>query len=361
VLAALAVAFVSAVAVTPQIGWRLMAARTLDVVIVDKTVPFANYREHTAIPWLLHAMKINSAAGGFLDPTRDYVGYDPTTKKGHDLTEGDLSSADVLVVTDTYGVYVGDYARPGERAALDRSQKIYGGLSEDEARVIETFASRGGMVLGEFNTFASPTAPAARARLEALFGVRWKSWVARYWPDLQDRNEVPAWVGRLYERVTGQRFDLRGGGLVFIREDSDIVVLRDNEDLGAGIVSQERTPGGAVFDFPKRGSFRYWLDVVDAMASEVLYEHVVDATPAGEGKLAAHGLSRRFPAVTRRWDTWYFAGDFVDSAIDLGSPERAWLLPFRQATAAWGSRSDEGFFWGWYAPIVSRLLASRAR
>jgi hypothetical protein len=355
------VAALIALAIAPAAGWRLMAPRTLEVVIVDKTVPFPTYREHTAIPWLLHAMKISTGAGVFLDPARDYIGYDPATKKGHDLTERDLSSADVLVVTDTYGVYVGDYARPDERAALERSPKIYGGLSEDEARIIEAFAIRGGMVIGEFNTFASPTPPAARERLEALFGVRWTSWVARYWPDLQDKNEVPAWIGRVYERVTGQRFDLRGGGLVFVREDSDIVVLRDGEDLRAGILSQERTPGGAVFDFPKHGAFRYWVDVVDAMASEVLYEHVVDTTRAGEGKLAAHGLSRRFPAVTRRWETWYFAGDFVDNAIELGSPERAWLLQFHRATAAWGSPSDEGFFWGWYAPIVSRLLASRAR
>jgi hypothetical protein len=198
-------------------------------------------------------------------------------------------------------------------------------------------------------------------RLETVFGVRWTGWVARYWPDLQDRNEVPRWVGRVYEQVTGHRFEMRGGGLVFVRADSDIVVLRDDEDLRAGIVSQARTQGGAAFDFPERGAFCYWMDVIESTASEVLYDHVIDATPAGEQKLAAHGLPRRFPAVTRRWEAWYFAGDFVDSAIDLGSPERAWILPMRRALVGCGAAGDEGFFWGWYAPIVSRLLASRAR
>ena len=265
------------------------------------------------------------------------------------------------MLTDTYGVYVGDYERPGGQAALERSPKIYGGVSDDEARVIEAFAGRGGMVLGEFNTFASPTADAARARVESIFGVRWTGWVARYWPDLQDRNEVPRWVGRVYEHVMGHQFDLRGGGLVFIRADTDIVVLRQDEDLRGGIVSQVRTPGGAVFDFPERGAFWYWMDLVEATASEVLYEHVVDTTPAGEKKLTAHGLPRRFPAVTRRWEAWYFAGDFVDSSIELGSPERAGLLPLRRAAAGCGGATDERFFWGWYAPLVSRLLASRAR
>jgi hypothetical protein len=353
---------VSALIVAPYAAWRLQTPRTLEVVIVDKTAPFRNYREHAAIPWLLHAMKIKSATGNFLDPERDYIGFDPVTRRGHDLTGEDLAYADVLIVTDTYGVYVGDYERPGDQAALERSPKIYGGFTDDEARAVEAFATRGGMVLGEFNAFASPTVERARARLESLFGVRWTKWVARYWPNLRDANEVPQWLGHIYERVHGHPFDLTGGGLVFVREDSDIVVLRDGEDLHAGVVSQVRTPGGAVFDFPERGAFWYWMDVVETTGSEVLYEHVVDTTPAGEKKLAEHGLSRRFPAVTRRWDAWYFAGDFVDNTIDLGYPERAWLLTLRRArVGCGGAPADEGFFWGWYAPIVSRLLASRAR
>ncbi|HEY4013558.1 MAG TPA: hypothetical protein VGM06_09485 [Polyangiaceae bacterium] len=344
----------------PYVAWRLEKAKTLDVVIVDKTAPFRNYREHAAIPWLLHAMKLKSRTGRFLDPALDYVGYDPVDKRGHDLTEHDLAGADVLVIADTYGVYVGDYQRPGEQAALERSPKIYGGLAIEEATAITAFAARGGTIIGEFNAFASPTDDAARAKMEALFGVRWTHWVARYWPNLQDANEVPKWIGRIYERVYHHPFDLRGGGLVFVHEDSDIVVLRDDDDLRSGVLSQERTRGGTVFDLPDRGAFAYWLDVVESTASEVLYEHVVDTTKAGEETLIAHGLSRRFPAVTRRWGAWYFAGDFVDNTMDLGSPERAWLLPFRRTTAGCGGQTDETSFWGWYVPIVSRILAARA-
>ena len=347
---------------TPSILWRIQPSKTLGVVVVDKTVPFRNYREHAAIAWLLHAMKIKEPGGAFLDPARDYLGFDPDTRRGVDLTADRVAEADMLFLADTYGVYAGDYERPGEQAALERSPKIYGGLSEDEARVIEDFAAHGGLLVGEFNAFASPTDDRTRARLEALFGVRWTRWVARYWPNLRDGNEVPRWVARLYEHVYGAPFDLHGGGLVFVHDDGDIVVLRDDEDLGARIVTQERTPAGAVFGFPERGAFYYWFDVVEPTASEVLYEHVVDATEAGERKLAAHGLSRRFPAVTRRWEVWYFAGDFVDTAMDLGSPERAGILRWRQARSLLGGVSvEEGTFWGWYAPILSRLFAARAR
>jgi hypothetical protein len=352
-----------AFALGPHAAWWLILPRTLRVVLVDKTVPFPNYREHAAIPWLLHAMKIRSSAGAFLDPARDYRGFDPTTKTGHDLTADDLASADTLVVTDTYGVYEGDYARPGEHAALERSAKIYGGLSYAEAMAIDGFATRGGLVLAEFNTFASPTEPAARSRLEAVFGLRWTRWVARYWSDLQDVNEVPRWVGAAYERVYGAPFDLIGSGLVFVHEDGDIVVLRGKQDLDRDVLTQERTPTGAEFGFPERGTFRYWIDVVEASGADVLYEHLVHATASGETKLAAHGLPLRFPAMTRRGVAYYFAGDFADSSLDLGSPERAWLLGYRQSRAngCGGAGSDESFFWGFYAPIMERLLASRAR
>ena len=350
------------IGLAPRIAWRLMRARTLKVVVVDKTVPFRNYREHDAIPWMLRAMKIHGPSGEFLDPARDYIGFDPATRTGRDLTAADLASADTLIVTDTYGVYRGDYDHPGDTAALERSPKIYGGLTEDEAAVIEDFHARGGLVLAEFNTFASPTPTPARARLEALFGVRWTRWVARYWPDLQDPREVPRWVGAAYERAYGAPFDLTGAGLVFVHEDGDIVVLRARDDLDAEVLTQERTPVGDEFAFPARGAFWYWIDVLDPAGADVLYDHVVHATEAGRLKLSKHGLPVRFPAVTRRDDAYYFAGDFVDSGIDLGNPQRAGLLSYEESRGQGCAHGEgESYFWGFYAPIMSRLLASRAR
>ena len=358
---ALAVILLALVLASPHIAWRLMPARTLGVVLVDKTVPFKNFREHAAIPWILHALKVVNADGKFMEASHDYVGYDPAARLGHDLDAHDLERADVLVITDTYGVYKGDYEKPGDIAALERSPKIYGGFDENEATVIERFVGRGGMVLAEFNTFASPTEDATRARLENLFGVRWTHWVGRYWPDLQDPNEVPKWVGRVYERIYKKPFDVKGAGLVFVREDADMVVLRAGEDLGPNVITQTRTAKGAAYDFPETGSFWFWMDILDTTDGEVLFEHIIDVTTAGEQKLTAHHLPQRFPALVRKRDAFYFAGDFVDNSIDLGNPERVGLVSYKRRVAGCGGGvTEEGFFWGWYAPIVSRLLSSRA-
>jgi hypothetical protein len=348
---------------SPRIGWWLRQARTLNLVVVDKTVPFRNYREHSSIAWILRALKIQTARDHYFDAAADYLGYDPVAKVGHDLAPADLAFADTLIVADTYGVYEGDYEQPGDVAALERSPKIYGGLSDDEASAIGAFEARGGLVIAEFNTFASPTPPSARGQLERLFGVRWTRWVARYWPDLQDPREVPRWVGAAYERVYHAPFDLKGGGVVFVHEDGDIVVLRDGEDLTADVITQERGAIGAEFGFPARGTFCYWVDILDPADAQVLYDHVVHTTISGAKKLADHGLPARFPAVTRRGDAYYMSGDFADSGVDLGNPERAWLLGYKElrvSVGLTGSR-DEAFFWGFYAPIVGRLLEARAR
>jgi hypothetical protein len=357
------IALALAVVFSPQIAWKLQRPRTLDVVIVDKTVPFRKYREHAGIPWLLHAMKIRGSSGHFLDAASDYIGFDPGTRKGTDLTAEHLAHADALVITDTYGVYLGDYERPNEEAALERSPRIYGGLSETEANAIEAFAGRGGLVVGEFNTFASPTPLPARRTMERVFGVRWTRWVARYWPDLQDTSEVPKWVGRVWENINHTPFDMKGGGIVFVREDQDIEVLLDGDDLESRAVSQERTPRGEALGLPERGAFRFWMDVVDATDAEVLYEHVIGATMAGKFKLARHGLGDRFPALTKRDKSWYFAGDFVDTTIELGNPERLGIVRWRTLTSGFWSRTapEDTFFWDLYAPVVTQLFAERAR
>lgn len=345
-----------------RVGWYLAKKRALDVVVVDKTVPFARYREHEALAWLLRAERLVRPDGGFLDPARDYLGFDPREKRGRELRDDDLTAADVLFVADTYGVYRGDYEQEGEVAALERSPKIYGGFDDAEAQVVERYEARGGLVIAEFNTFASPTEKPARERLERVFGVRWTDWVARFWPNLGDANEVPKWLGRLHERVA--KGPLGGGAaFVLVHGDDDIVVLRTGEDLLSEVVTQERTPAGAAYDLPERGTFWFWMDLVQATDAEVLYEHTFHVTEAGKAKLASHGLGTRFPALVRRRNAYYFAGDFVDVGAELDSPERYGLVAWKARTSGCGGGSvgTEGYFWGWYAPIVTRLLSSRAR
>jgi hypothetical protein len=356
VIAALAAALAG-----PALLWRWRPSRALDVVVLDKTVPFRNFREHETFTWLLHALKITDRRGRYAVASRDYVGHDPVARVGHDLTEARLQGASMLFIADTYGVYVDDYTRPGDVAHMERSSLRYGGIEEAEAHAIEGFARRGGTVVGEFNSFASPTREPARATMEGVFGVRWTHWVGRYWVDLQDPNEVPRWVGEVYARLYHRPFDFRGPGFVFVREDADMVVLQPGVHLGPDVLTIARTAEAPdLVGWPARGAFRYWLDVVAPARCDVVYAYHVDATAEGLRALAAHGIPSVFPALTRRRDgprAWYFAGDFVDNATPRGDPERAGVLTWRRLAPASDDDPDGTFLWRWYVPIMERILA----
>jgi hypothetical protein len=344
----------------PRLGWLLMAPRPRKVVVVDKSVPFQKYREHQNLHWLLRAWKVPDPSGRFLEPERDYLGFDPIERVGRDLRPEDLSSADVLFVADTYGVYRGDYLRPGDVAALERSPKIYGGMTSSEAAALIEFGDRGGLVVAEFNTFASPTDEATRRRLEAFFGLRWTRWVGRYWPNLRDPSEVPSWVGEVYERLHQRPFDLTGPGLVFVRDDADMVILQPPHHLEPSIMAMLRTAEGDDIDgLPERGWYRFWTDVVEAEGAEVVYEFEVQCTPRGRALLQEHGLRARFPAVLRHptrsgRHSWYLAGDFVDTLTELGDAERWGLLSWRRVVLR--GTPEARFMWGWYAPLMERIV-----
>lgn len=339
----------------PHFAWLARAKRSARLVIVDKTVPFRNYREHAALTWLFHALKIATPSGRYYQEGRDYVGFDPIHRQGRELTAADLEHAQGLFITDTYGVYVGDYARPGDIAALERSPEIYGGISQPEADAVAAYAHRGGLTVAEFNAFASPTGEAARATMEGLFGLRWTKWVARYWNDLGNDDEVPQWLRRDYVRRYGAELEHHGSALVFVREDEDIVVLRPGIDLRPDILLISRT-ADADPKWPAAARYVYWLDVIEPAGGSVMYEYEVAATEAGANTLAAHGLPTHFPAVVHgERDAWYFAGDFIDTATELGDPERAGLLAWRRVTRG-DLGGDGSVLWGFYFPILEALL-----
>ncbi len=339
----------------PHWWWLARTGTPAKILIVDKTVPFRNYREHAAFTWLLHNLKITTPSG---DPYREesnYLGYDPNQKVGHDLTADDVQDADAIFFGDTYGVYVGDYKRPGDVAALERSQKIYGGISREEATLLDAYAQKGGTLIAEFNTFASPTEDAPRAQMEAIFGAKWTHWVARYWEDLSNDEEVPQWLRRDYLRRYGVELEHKGSALVFVHEDDDIVALRPGEDIDADVMTMEKTSAGDA-SWPKTAHYVYWFDVVELTTGTSVYDYRVETTDAGAKKLAEHKLPVKFPAVIHAArNTWYFAGDMIDTAAEKGDPERAGLLTWRRYTRG-SIGADGSVLWGFYFPILEDLI-----
>jgi hypothetical protein len=359
--------------VSSPVRWYLKDTSEWRVAVVDKTVPHRDFREHGALYWVLRHDKIGSPQGARdWNLAQHYVGFAPTPDdpdrrgEGEDLTAADLANADLLFLADTYGVYEGDYLDVEEAAALDYSPLIYGGLSEAEAELVREFADeQGGHLIAEFNTFASPTSGPARRQMEELLGLRWSGWTGRYFRELSDVAEVPAWAPRVYREQYDEEWEFEGPGYLLVHEDASLFVLREGVEIERSGLKIRVRSGGAMMDGVLDGmDFRYWFDIVAAPEAVVPAMFEMNVTEAGRERIDEFGVPAEFPAVvvaSQQPLRAYFAGDFSDAGGNLGP---YWLegLPWlnRQLLSVWFPRTanQEPFYWGFYIPLLRNVFAA---
>lgn len=349
----------------PRMFWNRAPELSLNIAILDKTVPFTDYRAHRGLFWLLGQNKFvdDSLPDGrrWYDQESDYIGFYPPDPdsvliEGQDAEEpvvtrgsvafaaemqtaglnepqveepaeslppaegeelsvkgdwhtdllkvDDLVDRDVLYIADTYGVYTSDYyARAGRE--VESSDLIFGGFSESEVEAAEWFASQGRLVIGEFNSFASPTPKELRQRLENIFGVRWTGWSGRYFVNFADETDVPFWLKQQWEGDNRRPWDLEGAGYLFVNDESgEYVILKEGihvEHTGLELQPGEEFAKLDAMQGVEACTFCYWFDIVEAEAGvDVLADFDLHLTPEGAQIMAAHGIRGVFPAVTRR-------------------------------------------------------------
>lgn len=360
------------------VPWAVYRARprfVLDVVVLDKTVPFRIWLEHRSLFWMMRAVGVVKPGGEPYDRTKDYLGAYPPEVPGdppertHDLAVSDLAHADLLYVADTYGVYRDDLASgEARRAALERSPKVYGGLEPAEADAAAAYVARGGTLVAEFNSLGSPTPAEARETLERTLGVRWTRWIGRYFPHLDDREEVPEWMRRNYLREWGKPWEFTGPGYVLCYEDAHVEVLRVGEHVAArGLTIARESPVDPVVAGASDGvPYPYWFDVVEAQDARVLATFRWDLGSEGKMRLTARGLPATFPAVTTKIHpgggrAFYFAGDFADNPLEPAEvPFAGYLTVRRLLESAKIAPSETAFYWRFYVPTMERLLRDLA-
>jgi hypothetical protein len=367
---------VLAAALGVLVPWACYAARParrVDLCVLDKTVPFANWLEHRSFYWLLDHLNVVKADGTAYAMERDYLGAYPPPIPGdppertRDLAPSDVAGARLIYLADTYGVYREDLAsKQRMEAALERSPRIYGGLTPDEARAAAAALPAGKTLVAEFNTLGSPTGDEARTTLEGALGVHWTRWIGRYFVRLEDVAEVPEWMRRDYEREWGQPWRFQGPGYVLMQDDAHCEVLRvgfEAETIGLTI-ERERPIDPHLAGAADRVPYPYWFDVVEARnEAERLASFEWHLSVAGRNRLKARGLPERFPAVTRRAApgggvAWYFAGDFADNPLDPRPVPFLGYLGFRHLVEGLKlAPSETAFYWRFYAPMMETILS----
>lgn len=358
--------------VVPCACYATRPARRVDLCVLDKTVPFANWFEHRSLYWLFLHLNIVKADGTHYAVERDYLGAYPPSVPGdppqrtRDLSAEDVAAARLVYLADTYGVYRDDLkSKERMAAALERSPKIYGGLTSDEARAAAGAPDAGKTLVAEFNTLGTPTGEDARATLEAALSVRWTRWIGRYFERLEDDREVPQWMRNDYEREWKQPWQFQGAGYVLVQDDAHCEVLRAGFEVEPqGLTIERERPVDRHLARAADGvPYPYWFDIVtEGPKTQRLASFVWHQRGPGRDRLKARGLPERFPAVTRRTaasggTAWYFAGDFADNPMDARPVPILGYLGFRRFVE--GLKlvpSEAAFYWRFYVPMMETIL-----
>lgn len=352
----------------PRVLWRMREEPADRVLLVDYTVPFVSGREHRGAVWLLNHLKYRSADGRAFDSLNTHVGYDPVNRaKRTTIAEQDLSTVDWVYVTDAYGVYVDDLRDPeNELAHMDRSDKVFGGLSDADAAALVAHAERGGHTYLEFNALEDPTAAAARDTLSTRFGIRWTGWVGRTFAQLSDTTDVPFWLPRLFRQHFGDRPLPVGPHLAMVHSDGRLLLVPGPSLSRAAPTIKLTDAGVRALPGAKGGeAYPFWFPIyTTARETEVLAEFILPDHPKVKEILRREGITGGVPLLTRRVTETgahqvYMMADMSDVEFtpgrwDLDGPR--WMQSISDFQPDLYIGHDA--YWDFYVPALSAVLKS---
>lgn len=351
----------------PWIIWQFQSDHTLDVAILDKTVPTENYREHHGLTWLLNHGKYKQEDGSVYQKKTDYYGFHPDEdKKEYEVTEPASSNAshDLIYVADTYGIYEEDLSWTDGEMGDGPPELVYGGTTMEDWEWLTSQVDLGTDMVVEFNAFSSPTETVVREEMTDYLGLEWTGWSGRYFSNLElESDQVPGWVADRYEQA-GAKWAFEGAGFVLVHDlEEEIVVLSEEQgDIGKdGIRLVFNETGNERFELTGSPSFQYWFDInLPTGTATTLADYDWDLTEEGAAILEEKGIPRYFPAIAHSEkssaDVYYFAGDFVDISKMPAIHKYAGYSNILALLSSLTPDAETAFYWKTYVPVMEKIL-----
>jgi hypothetical protein len=347
--------------------WAFQDKKPSNIYILDKTVPDENYSEHKSFNWILTHYKYTDKNKKLYSYKKDYYGYQPSRKDNNPIRSLRLyeilslpDEFDMAYFTDTYGVTYQDlFNRPPDRL---HSPLVYGGLNQNDYLLLSEMKRKNKLILTEFNILASPTSDLIRSKTESLFDFSWTGWTGCYFLSLMVSNpNLPDWVVARYEQRYQKKWAFEGNGIIFIHEKGDIVVMPSKKYLNhpfPQIITGDY--GQKQYALPSAQNYSFWFDIINpGTSNKVVSSYKLSTNSEGDKLLQSNGLPKEFPAIIEHLDNYrfyYFAGDFSDRDITLGTSYFKGFPFLAKAFYLKNSASKNAFFWRFYLPLIHSIL-----
>jgi hypothetical protein len=358
--------------------WLLKPVSIHNVFILDKTVLLTDVQEHLSLSWVINNKKLHHSTFGNYIPEIDYYGFFPEgngeyhIKDIEQFTEQQLDSLvkvyDMVFYTDMYGVYHNEWdatyfpeREKDERYISMRSQRIYGGMTQQELLFLKKMRENRKLIINEFNLIGSPTSGAVRRDYERSFGVEWSGWIGRYYDNLDTlvNKDIPRWLINNHMHQYGE-WPHRKSGIAFVREDDRVVILEDSTHLIIDLpfILTER-PFVKEYGIAKKMKYPFWFDIVKAdTALTIASTYELYPNVNGAALLQKWGIPERFPALVVSEDKlyYYLAGDFSDNPINYWSSYLIGVHCFSWLGNKNYKTERRSFFWRYYRPLLKKII-----
>jgi hypothetical protein len=352
-------------------NWYIGNKKVLNVFIVDKTVKDANRIEHKSFFWLLNQ-------GRYVQPSKvnysykeDYFGFFPIDVenevfdfKSFRISEIDAytSNYDLAYFTDCYGVYSFEWYK-GKTKPI-RSQKVFGGLNQNDYLLMRSMLEKGKTVVSEYNILGTPTNSLIRSKTEALFGMNWSGWAGKYFSSLNpETNGGPEeWMKNLYESQHMGAWPTENAGIILLSNDGIIELLIDGIHLDSPlplIVTNDTVAKN--YGVSSQVPFEQWFEFIDPLQNRVISNFTLNVTEKGKATLDLYSLEPIFPAViasSGSYKYYYFCGDFAENPAYLFTSKLTGGKAINFFLSRFKNSNKAGFFRYYYTPLMNTILKS---
>jgi hypothetical protein len=352
--------------------WHFQPEKPFNIYILDKTVPDVQRSHHKSFNWILNHENYTNKDHKHYSYKEDYYGFFPlnTTDKSRDykirslrLFEilGITDDLDMLYYTDTYGVTYQDwYHRPVDKY---HAPLIYGGLNQNDYLLLSEMRRKNKLIITEFNMLGSPTSDLIRNKTESLFDFKWTGWTGCYYHSLLRTNSnLPRWIVALYEQKYKKSWEFRGAGILFIKEQGEIVILEEKKHLDSSapqIVTNNY--GQKMYELPSIQNYQSMFDIITTgSTNKVVANYQIFPNSDGDTLLHKYQIPKIFPAIIEHLENYkfyYFAGDFADRNIIMTSSYCKGIASISKVFYWKESGSKTAFFWRFYVPLIHNILA----
>ncbi|HSH51460.1 MAG TPA: hypothetical protein VK982_07020, partial [Bacteroidales bacterium] len=345
--------------------------KPLNIYILDKTVPTAGRTEHKSLVWLLNHHKFTQPDGSFYNKNKDYYGFFPLNTKTqefdfkslriHEVQDAALNY-DALYYADTYGVYYNEWYK-NKANDTDISQKVYGGLNQNDYLLLKEMKKLNKLIITEFNLYNAPTSGLIREKVENMFGINWSGWTGKYFPSLDTSatGYFPEWIVNLYREQNNNQWPFKNAGIVLVHKFGTIAVLEYGTHLAEEIpfiISKPETE--EKYGVPKKVYYPNWFDITTTdERNDILANFNLSVNARGDSLLKSYNLRPVFPAVIEHdgnYRFYYFGGNFAANAVNNNTAYFEGYIDLMALLTRNNYQSTKKFYRKFYYPLLSKIF-----